>query len=235
MVFVSLPCACEPAHGRSTNRSGIGKTSAASVRNRLRHEQDISAVDSRRSQAARADPVTSAVIRLYRAVWAEHTRAFYARCGSGGACDQSFPPTTTAEAQVFFHATEVFSSRKVACKLHEDMAVRVLAAGSLPAHRALSDIRAMHLHEPGELFVKGARLAHECGLVTLDTIAVDGTRIRTNASLHKVMSFERRVRAAAELKCRSTPCQRRCSPPMKPSSKMPNSACHRSWSGDASG
>jgi hypothetical protein len=162
-------------------------------------------------------------------------RAYHARYDSGGACNQSFQPPTTVEAQVFFHATEVFSSRKVARKLHKDMAVRVLADGSFPAHRALNDIRAMQLQEPGELFVQVVRLAREFSLVKLDTIAVDGTRIRTNASQHEVMSFERRVRAAAELKCRPTPCQRKCSPAMKPSSTMPGSACRRSWSGGESG
>ncbi len=52
---------------RSTNRSGIRKTSTESVRNRLTHELASRLADSRQSQAARSGPVTSAVIRLYRA------------------------------------------------------------------------------------------------------------------------------------------------------------------------
>ena len=67
MVFISLPCACEQAASRSTNRSGVSKTSTGSVRNRLSHELASTLADSRGYQAARSGPVTSAVIRLYRA------------------------------------------------------------------------------------------------------------------------------------------------------------------------
>ena len=94
----------------------------------------------------------------------------------------------------------VFSSRKLARKLHEDVAFRVLAAGNFPAHRTICDFRALHLQELSELFVQVVKLARECGLVKLGTIAVDGTKIKANASRHKAMSYERMQQAEAELK-----------------------------------
>ena len=98
------------------------------------------------------------------------------------------------------HATGVFSSRKLARKLHEDVAFRVLGAGNFPAHRTLSDFRALHLEELAALFVQVVRLARECGLVKLGTIAVDGTQVKGNASRHKAMSYKRMIESEAALK-----------------------------------
>lgn len=58
-------------------------------------------------------------------------------------------------------ATGVFSSRKLARKLHEDVAFRLLGAGNFPAHRTLSDFRTFHLKELSDLFVQVVRLARE--------------------------------------------------------------------------
>jgi len=66
---------------------------------------------------------------------------------------------------VYGYATDVFSARKLARKLHEDVAFRVLAAGNYPAHRTLCDFRARHLKELSDLFVQVVKLAKECGLV----------------------------------------------------------------------
>jgi hypothetical protein len=76
----------------------------------------------------------------------------------------------------------------------------VLAAENYPAHRTLSDFRALHLQELAALFVQVVHLARECGLVKLGTVAVDGTKLKANASRHKAMSYERMLKAEAELK-----------------------------------
>ncbi|MDE8939208.1 transposase, partial [Klebsiella pneumoniae] len=68
---------------------------------------------------------------------------------------------------IYGYASGVFSSRKLARKLYEDVALRVLAAGNFPAHRTLSDFRALHLTELENLFVQVVQLARECGLVKL--------------------------------------------------------------------
>jgi hypothetical protein len=101
---------------------------------------------------------------------------------------------------IYGYATGVFSSRKLARKLHEDVAFRVLGAGNFPAHRTLSDFRALHLKELAALFVQVVKLARECGLVKLGTIAVDGTKVKAKASRHKAMSYRRMEQAEAELK-----------------------------------
>lgn len=89
---------------------------------------------------------------------------------------------------------------KIARKLYEDVAFRVLSAGNFPAHRTICDFRSLHLKELAALFVQVVHLASECGLVTLGTIAIDGTKIKANASRHKAMSYKFMLRAEAELK-----------------------------------
>jgi transposase len=126
--------------------------------------------------------------------------AFFKRYEGGGSRNQPFHPAMMVKVLVYAYATGVFSSRKIARKLHEDVAFRVLAAGNFPKHRTLCDFRALHLEELGALFVQVVKLARECGLVKLGTIAVDGTKLRANASKHKAMSYERMQAAEIELK-----------------------------------
>jgi transposase len=126
--------------------------------------------------------------------------AFHARYAGGGARNQPFHPAMMVKVLVYAYATGVFSSRKIARKLHEDVALRVLGAGNFPAHRTISDFRAFHLKELSELFVQVVRLAREMGLVKLGTIAVDGTKVKANASRHKAMSYGHMLKAEAELR-----------------------------------
>lgn len=66
---------------------------------------------------------------------------------------QPFDPAMTVKVLVYAYATEVFSSRKIARRLEEDVAFRVLAAGNFPAHRALREFRQLRLPEFSALFV----------------------------------------------------------------------------------
>ena len=118
-------------------------------------------------------------------------KAFHARYAAGGPRNQPFHPAMMVKVMVYAYATGTFSSRKIAKKLFEDVAFRVLAADNFPAHRTIRDFRALHLGEFTELFVQVVRLAREIGLVKLGTIAVDGTKLKANASCHKAMSYGR--------------------------------------------
>lgn len=126
--------------------------------------------------------------------------AFHARYAGGGPRNQPFHPAMMVKVLVYAYATGVFSSRKIAKKLHEDVAFRVLAGDNFPAHRTIRDFRALHLAEFTELFTQVVRLAREMGLVKLGTIAVDGTKIKANASRHKAMSYGRMQSTEIELK-----------------------------------
>jgi transposase len=126
-------------------------------------------------------------------------QAFYERYEGGGARNQPFHPAMMVKVLVYGYASGVFSSRKIAKKLHEDVAFRLLAAGNFPKHRTICDFRALHLQELAALFVQVVKLARECGLVRLGTIAVDGTKLKANASKHKAMSYQRMQASEVEL------------------------------------
>jgi transposase len=125
---------------------------------------------------------------------------FYARYEGDGRRNQPFDPAMLVKVLVYAYATGVFSSRKIARKLYEDIAFRVLGAGNFPAHRTICDFRLRHLPELKELFVQVVRLAKELGLVKLGTIALDGTKVKANASKHKAMSYGRMKEQEQKLK-----------------------------------
>lgn len=80
--------------------------------------------------------------------------AFHGRDDKDGPRKRPFHPAMMLKELVYGCATGVVSSRKIARKLYEDLAFRVLAAGKFPAHRAIRDFRACHLKELSELFVQ---------------------------------------------------------------------------------
>src|SRR5688572_24099428 len=125
---------------------------------------------------------------------------FYARYEGDGRRNQPYDPALLVQVLVYGYATGVFSSRKMARKLYEDVAFRILGAGNFPSHRTICDFRLRHLPELKELFVQVAQLARELGLVKLGTIALDGTKIKANASKHKAMSYGRMKEQEQKLK-----------------------------------
>ena len=125
---------------------------------------------------------------------------FYARYEGDGRRRQPFEPRMMVKVLVYAYATGVFSSRKIARKLHEDVAFRVLAANNFPAHRTVREFRQLHLKELSALFVQVVGLARESGLVKLGRLGIDGTKVRANASKHKAMSYGRMKDEQARLK-----------------------------------
>jgi transposase len=116
---------------------------------------------------------------------------FYARYEGDWRRNQPYDPAMLVKVLVYGYATGVFSSRKQAKKLYEDVAFRLLGAGNFPSHRTICDFRMRHLPELKELFVAVARLAKELGLVKLGMVALDGTKVKAHASKHKAMSYGR--------------------------------------------
>ncbi len=83
------------------------------------------------------------------------------------------------------------SSRKIERATYEEVAFRVLAADQHPDHDSLAEFRKRHLAALAGLFVASLRLCQAAGLVKLGHVALDGTKIKANASKHKAMSYGR--------------------------------------------
>jgi len=116
---------------------------------------------------------------------------FYRRYEGDGRRNRPFDPRLMVKLLLYGYATGVFSSRKLAKKLEEDVAFRVLGAGNFPAHRTICEFRQRHLEEFQELFVELVRVAREAGMIRLGTVAVDGAKVKANASKRKAMSYKR--------------------------------------------
>jgi len=130
--------------------------------------------------------------------------AFYESYEGDGRRNSPFDPRMMVKVLLYGYATGTFSSRKLAKKLHEDVAYRVLGCENFPAHRTIAEFRQQHLLAFRELFVQVVRIAKEVGLVKLGTVAIDGTKMKASASKHKAMSYgrmqqeEQRLRAEIE-------------------------------------
>jgi transposase len=118
-------------------------------------------------------------------------KAFYAPYEGDGRRNQPFDPQMMVTVLLYAYATGTFSSRRIARKLEEDVAYRVLAAGNFPAHRTIAEFRQQHLTAFEALFVQVVRIAREAGVVKLGALAVDGSKVKANASKHKAMSYGR--------------------------------------------
>lgn len=116
---------------------------------------------------------------------------FYEPYEGDGRRKAPYEPRMMLKVLIYAYATGVFSSRKIARKLEEDVAFRVLGAGNFPKHRTICDFRKRHLEDFKAMFVQVLWIAREAGLIQLGTVAIDGTKVRANASKHKAMSYGR--------------------------------------------
>jgi transposase len=126
--------------------------------------------------------------------------AFYAPYEGDGRRKQPYEPSMVLKVLIYGYATGVFSSRGLARKLREDVAFRVLAAGNYPAHRTLCEFRKRHLADFEGIFVQVVGIAREVGLVKLGSVAIDGSKVKANASKHKAMSYGRMQQEEARLR-----------------------------------
>lgn len=100
---------------------------------------------------------------------------------------------------LYAYSVGVPSSRKIERRTHEDIAFRVLSANNHPDHKCISEFRRIHLNALAELFAQVLGLCRRAGLVTLGHVALDGTKMKANASKHKAMSYARMVSDEAAL------------------------------------
>lgn len=102
-----------------------------------------------------------------------------------------YDPRLMTKLLVYGYCTGVFSSRRIQKRLQEDIPFRVLAAGNEPDFRTISDFRKLHIGTLQGLFEQVLEMALEAGAVKVGRVALDGTKVKANASKHKAMSYGR--------------------------------------------
>lgn len=115
-----------------------------------------------------------------------------------------YHPRMMVKVLLYAYCIGVPSSRRIAGKLEEDIAFRVLAANNTPDFRTISDFRKEHLQALAGLFLQVLKLCQKAGLVKLGHVALDGTKIKANASKHKAMSYKRMKEEEARLEAEIT-------------------------------
>jgi transposase len=108
--------------------------------------------------------------------------------------ERGFPPyhpVMLTKVLVYAYCVGIFSSRRIQRRLAEDVGFRVLAAGNQPDFRTIADFRKTHLTALTGFFEQVLRLAREMGAPRLGRVALDGSKVKANASKHKAMSYKR--------------------------------------------
>lgn len=110
-----------------------------------------------------------------------------------------YHPVMMVKVLLYAYCIGVPSSRKIAKRLEEDIGFRVLAANNTPDFRTISDFRKDHLQNLAGLFVQVLKMCRRAGMVKLGHVAIDGTKVKANASKHKAMSYKRMKEEEARL------------------------------------
>jgi transposase len=110
-----------------------------------------------------------------------------------------FDPRMMTALLLHGYASGIYSSRRIAKAASERADFMMIVAGDPPDFRTVSEFRRRHLKALAALFVQVLRLCEKAGLVKLGHVALDGTKIKANASKHKAMSYARMKKREAEL------------------------------------
>lgn len=114
--------------------------------------------------------------------------------------ERPYSPEMMTSLLLYAYATGVYSSRRIERACVEDVAFRVLAGGAQPHFTTVNEFRATHLEALGGLFVQVLKACQSEGLVKLGHVAIDGTKMKANASKHKAMSYDRMQKDDARLR-----------------------------------
>jgi transposase len=113
--------------------------------------------------------------------------------------EKAYEPRMMVVLLLYAYCVGLPSSRKIEKACWEDAAFRVLTGNQQPDHSRISDFRRRHLPALAGLFVQVLRLCQKAGLVSLGQVALDGTKVKANASKHKAMSHERMLKSERQL------------------------------------
>lgn len=115
-----------------------------------------------------------------------------------------YHPVMMTKVLLYAYSMGMPSSRRIEKCLIEDVGFRMLAANNTPNFRTIADFRKEHLAALDGLFLQVLKLCQKAGMVKLGHVALDGTKMKANASKHKAMSYDRmkkdEARLAAEVK-----------------------------------
>lgn len=118
--------------------------------------------------------------------------AIYAQYGRQDNRGRSaYHPLLLTRLLLYAYCVGVTSSRRIEKATVDDVAFRYLAANQHPDHDTIANFRRQHLDALANLFVQVLRLCQKTGLVKLGNVAIDGTKIKANASKRRSVPYEK--------------------------------------------
>lgn len=117
-----------------------------------------------------------------------------------GRGQSAYAPEMMLRVLLYGYATGVYSSRKIEARTYEDVAFRYLSGDQHPDHDTFAEFRKRHLPALAGLFTQALLLCEKAGLVKLGHVAIDGTKVKAQASKHKAQSYARMGETEARLK-----------------------------------
>ena len=111
----------------------------------------------------------------------------------------AYHPLMMLKLLLYGYCVGMVASRKIEAATYDHVAFRYLAANEHPDHCSLAEFRKRHLTALSGLFLQVLQLAQQAGLVKLGHVALDGTKIKANASRHRNWSYERLSEREKEL------------------------------------
>ncbi|MBV9799151.1 MAG: transposase [Solirubrobacterales bacterium] len=115
---------------------------------------------------------------------------FYGVYRANGQGRAAYDPAMLVALLWYSYSVGLRSSRQVERACRGDVAFKVITAKRVPDHSTIAEFRRRHEVAVGELFVSVLGLCGEAGLVRVGEIAVDGTRMRANASRDRNRGYE---------------------------------------------
>ena len=122
----------------------------------------------------------------------------YYEAGKANSGQPPFHPRVMVGLLLYAYCLGAPSSRMIARLCERDLGYRIVSADPQPNFRTISEFRRIHLKALNGLFVQVLHLAREAGLVKLGHVALDGTKVKANASKHKAMSCARMCEREAQ-------------------------------------
>lgn len=118
------------------------------------------------------------------------TSAFHARRRTGGVGRAGYDPDMLLALLIYSYACGQRSSRRIERLCADHVAYRVLCAQDRPDHTTIARFRADHDAAFIDVFTQVLRLCSQAGMVRVESIAIDGTKIAANASMSANRSQE---------------------------------------------
>jgi transposase len=100
-----------------------------------------------------------------------------------------YHPQMMVKLLIYGYCVGKMSSRKIEEATYDDVAFRVLSGNQQPDHASIAEFRKRHLPVLAQLFVQVLQLCERAGLVKLGHVAIDGTKIKANASKYRTLTY----------------------------------------------